>query len=285
MNFFFLSFADSRYKRSLSRIAKQAQSFNLFKGITLADESYLEVNFRNKFKEILMPGTRGYGYWCWKPQIILQELEKLSDSDLLLYVDAGCHLNPKGRVRLLEYFEMLRISKSGILAFQAIPPVGRLAHDGRPLFDYPNYMWTKGDLLDYFGVRNNKEILHSQTIGAGIILIKKCQNSIDILKKWIDTIHHDFALIDDSPSKSPNPLGFIEHRHDQAIFSILCIQNSVDTISAYEYYYPQKNSRKPDWKALKNFPIHAKRDKKRGYFIGDILVLLKTIMQFYANKK
>jgi hypothetical protein len=264
MDLFFLSFADSRYKRSLARIAQQARRFNIFDGITVADESLLEVNFRNKFKEKLRAGTRGYGYWCWKPQIIIQELEKLSDDDMLLYVDAGCHLNHRGIDRLLDYFEALRNSKTGILAFQAKKPVSPLAHDGRQLFNFPNYMWTKGDLLDYFGVRENQHILKSQSIGAGIILFRKCQNSINILKQWRETIDHDFSLIDDSASRSSNPSGYIEHRHDQAIFSILCLLNHVDTISAYEYYYPKVNSTEPDWDALINFPIHAKRDKNMG---------------------
>jgi hypothetical protein len=285
MSLFFLSFADSRYKRSLARIAKQAQSFNIFEGITVADENCLEDSFRYNFKEKLVSGTRGYGYWCWKPQIILQELKKLSDGDMLLYVDAGCHLNPNGRDRLLEYFEALRNASSGIIAFQAKKPVKPLIYDGRQLFDYPNYMWTKGDLLDYFGVRDDEEILNSQTIGAGIILVKKCDKSIEILKKWMEVYSYDFRLIDDSPSRSQNPVGFVEHRHDQAIFSILCLQNSVETISAYEYYYPKEKSTRPDWIALENFPIHARRDKKRGYFIDSIILIGKMIMPIFKERK
>jgi hypothetical protein len=277
MALFFLSFADSRYRRSLVRIAKQAREFKIFDRITIANENFLDVNFRNKFKKFLVSGTRGYGYWCWKPQIILQELDKLADGDMLLYVDAGCHLNYRGKPRLLEYFKILQNSKRGIVAFQAKPPEIPLVHDGRKLFDYPNYAWTKGDLLDYFGIREHKEILNSQTIGAGIILVKKCGNSTDIIKKWIETFSYNFSLIDDSLSKSPNPAGFIEHRHDQAIFSILCLLNSVDTISAYEYFYPKSNSTAPDWSALENFPIHALRDKEMGFLNTAIAVFNKVI--------
>ena len=74
----------------------------------------------------------------------------------------------------------------------------------------------------------------------------------------------DFNLIDDTPSKSKNLKGFIEHRHDQAVFSILCKINSVDTLSAYEYWYPSKSKGKPDWSILKDYPIHAKRDLDYG---------------------
>jgi hypothetical protein len=84
-------------------------------------------------------------------------------------------------------------------------------------------------------------------------------------------------LIDDTPSSSPNKYGFIEHRHDQAIFSLLCIKYKVLTVSAYEYWYPKKGSLQiiaPDWAALKEFPIHAKRDKGINSFFE--LVRLKV---------
>jgi hypothetical protein len=263
----------------LNRIIKQAKKFNIFDGVTAANENSLNSDFRNQFKDHLTFSTRGYGYWCWKPQIILQEFERMAEGDMLLYVDAGCHLNLQGKTRLLEYFRILRDSKNGILAFQAIIPDEPLLYDGRKLFHYPTYMWTKGDLLDYFGVRGDKKILEIQTYGAGIILLKKCKDSITILKKWIEVYSNDFSLISDSPSKSPNLDGFVEHRHDQAIFSMLCILNDVDTISAYEYSYPKVKSFDPDWYALRKFPIHAKRDKNLGLF-GKILKITKKSQIF-----
>jgi hypothetical protein len=142
-----------------------------------------------------------------------------------------------------------------------------LQYDGRRLFDQPNYQWVKGDLFDHFGVRDNKSYTHAQAIGAGITFIKKCQQSVALIREWQGIIAQDFSLLDDTPSESPNLEGFREHRHDQAIFSLLCLKHGVPTLSAYEYWYPKNlasDRLEPDWDALRDFPIHARRDKDLG---------------------
>lgn len=264
-----ISFADNRMRRSLIRLAKQAESMDVFNVIQMMTENDLPFDFVERFKDKLIPGSRGFGYWSWKPEVILMSLKKMNFGDSLVYVDAGCHLNIRGRKRLLEYFEILKEQATGIVAFQANSPSGEnssLLYDGRKLFDQPNQHWVKGDLIDYFKVRNNPSVLNDQAIGAGIILIRKCDKAISIIQEWQQIIRQDFTLLDDTPSVSPNLPGFIEHRHDQAIFTLLCLKHGVKTLSAYEYWYPAKGLGrfKPDWDALGEFPIHAMRDKDLG---------------------
>jgi hypothetical protein len=269
MHRFLLSFADSRLWKSLARLNKQAEDLNFFNSIILGTENDLNLDFRIKHIEKLLQGSRGYGYWAWKPQILIQILNKIQFGDSILYIDAGCHLNKLGSWRLEEYFEILEKSPTGILAFQAKTPVADISplhYDGRPLFDQPNYQWIKGDLFEYFGVRENPIYTHAQAIGATIILIKKNETSLKIVNEWLSIIEHDFSLLDDAVSKVENLPGFIEHRHDQSIFTLLCLKYQVPTLSAYEYWYPQVDRMEPDWNALKYFPIHAKRDKDLGGF-------------------
>lgn len=242
---------------------------NFFDGIDMLTEKDLPVGFRERFKCKLIPGSRGFGYWSWKPEVILAALDKMHLGDCLLYVDAGCHLNIRGRKRLLEYFEIVKKQETGMVAFQANPPNqanSSLRHDGRKLFDQPNYRWIKGDLLDFVEVRDDLSVVNDQAIGAGIILVRKCSKATMIIQEWQQVIRERFDLLDDTPSVSPNLPGFIEHRHDQAIFTLLCLKHGVKTLSAYEYWYPAKGSKrlKPDWDALGQFPIHAKRDKDLG---------------------
>ena len=197
----------------------------------------------------------------------------MSEGDSLLYLDAGCHLNIEGKKRLIEYFELLKESKTGILAFQENSPNTKLKHDGRQLHDRPNYHWIKGDVFDYFGVREDPDFTHAQSFTAGIILVRKCKAAVEIIDEWQSITTSNFSLLDDTPSRSRNLEGFIEHRHDQAIFSLLCIQHKVMSLSSQETWYPKRFSAgqltpsislKPDWDALKYFPIHAKRDKDLG---------------------
>lgn len=285
MTTYCVSFADRRMARSLCRLQKQLNDINFFDKLKMFNECDLSFDFRHFFKDKLIHGSRGYGYWCWKPQVIAQILDEMNDGDSLLYLDAGCHVNKSGFDRLAEYFQILENSKTGVLAFQAIPPspdISPLYYDGRKLFNQPNFEWIKGDLFDYFGVRNEIIYTHSQAIGAGIICIKKTPSSVDLINEWLNIITRDFSLLDDTPSKSPNLDGFKQHRHDQAIFSLLCLRYRVQTLSAYEYWYPtSSNYCKPDWAALKEFPIHAKRDKDFGIFTNTKLFTARVIRKLY----
>lgn len=263
----FLSFASKDMASALLRIEKQATAMGIYDQILVWNQSNLDDGFIRRFQDKLNSNVRGFGYWSWKPQVILQALSKMNDGDILQYTDAGCHLNPNGINRLNEYFDIAANTKNGILAFQGRPPIDSpLLYDGRELPDLTEHKWLKGDLFDYFNVRNLIEVTATPTIGAGIIFIKKCDVSISIIQSWLDVFESNFSLADDSPSRSANFPEFIEHRHDQSIFSILCKINQVQTLSAYEYWYPQINSMKPDWHALAKLPIHAKRDKGKGFF-------------------
>jgi hypothetical protein len=273
MRKFFLSFADSRMSDALARIRSQAEGMYCYDHIVVADQSYLNIDFRERYKDKLANKVRGYGYWCWKPQVILQLLDQVNDGDIIQYTDAGCHLNTNGKLRLLEYFDLTEQSESGILAFTAVPPE---FHDPAvSLPDLRECRWCKADLFEFLNVIDNKSVTHSPTIGATIIFVKKNKNSQAIIRQWLNVIEASFSLIDDSPSKSNNLPEFVEHRHDQSIFSILCKLNHVALVSSYEYGYPSKHSSAPDWKILKSYPIHARRDKGLSFSMRVVDILKK----------
>ena len=266
---YLISFADSRYLKTLERIKSQAADMTVYDNIITYTEEDLDSDFKLKIGDWLRAKrTRGYGFWSWKPQIILQTLEKMEDGDLLQYTDAGCHLNIKGRERLLEYFLMVEQSEKGILIFEEKTPEPPLIYDGRPLFEWHESMWCKGDLIDHLGVRGRDDILKSPVRGAGIIFIRKNRYVENFITHWRSIIYADFNLINDAPSRSPNEPDFRDHRHDQSIFSILSkLENITDTVSAYEYYYPANYSPGAhkflaDWNSLEKFPIHVRRDLK-----------------------
>ena len=281
MKKYFLTFASADLEKSLNRITEEANDLNFYDSILSYSEIDLDPNFKNFFYKYFKYGVRGFGYWCWKPQIILQVLDKMDDGDILQYSDVGCHLNKKGLDRLSQYFELTKKTEKGILAFQNKLPEYPLKYDGREMLNYLEYEWVKGDLIDFFNVRENEKILNTPTIGAGVFFIRKSEQSVEIIKKWLDIIKINFNYINDAESNSPNFVGFIEHRHDQAIFSILCKLNNIETLSAYEYYYPSKeNLNIPDWSMLSNFPIWAKRDKKYN-LKSSILFLIWRFKKFF----
>ena len=116
-------------------------------------EQDLSPEFRLRFKDYLTPEHRGFGYYAWKPQIVLQTLELLQDGDKVHWIDSGCHLNPAGSQRLQELFAMTVEAPSGIHGFESLPPSGFLVYRGRQFLDQGESKLTKSDLLDRLDVR------------------------------------------------------------------------------------------------------------------------------------
>jgi hypothetical protein len=155
MKKYFLTFGDRRLKPSVDRLKMQAESIESYDEVIVKDETDLDPEFREKFASKLVYGTKGYGNMCWKPEIILRTLEMINDGDLLTWSDADSHVNPKGKKRLQEYFDMVMSSETGVTGVQSILPTDpELAKIAIPLYNLER-KFTKGDLLDYFNVRHN----------------------------------------------------------------------------------------------------------------------------------
>jgi hypothetical protein len=233
----------------------------------ITNETNLSEDFRNKFQDKLKKDVRGFGYWCWKPQIILQALNSIDMGDIIHYADIGCHLNIQGRERLLEYFEICQLANSGILSFQD-KFIGNVFFDNRVGKNLGiERKLTKGDLLDYFNVRHNQEIVDTPQIGATTMFIKKTPLSMCLVTIWIRTFSNNFNLIDDTISASHNLEGFLEHKHDQSIWSILTKLNNVDIVSYFETQYPliwssEKGIIQNDYELMQYYPIWSLRDKQ-----------------------
>ncbi|MCM0718135.1 glycosyltransferase family 10 [Parabacteroides sp. W1-Q-101] len=234
------SFGDSRYEASRERLQEQAEDFDLFDAIHLYNEFDLPASFREDFKDQLQADVRGFGYWVWKPQVILDTLSKMDDGDVLLYVDMGCHLNSRGREKLLEYWQEVKQNDSGFL----VSPMEAIRKE---------CYWTKGDLLDYFQVRGT-ETASSPQYQAGVIFVRKEAGTIGLIQRWLKLYYECFHLLDDSPSRSPDEAGFVEHRHDQSALSLLLKRHGASEIPLEEVY-------RPGWDLCKRFyPILVERD-------------------------
>jgi len=249
------SFASSNFQESLVRLHKEIKKIDFFDQSYLYNENNLDSIFRSKFEKYLKEDVRGYGYWIWKPYLINSVLSTLNDGDSLLYIDAGCHINKKGKKRLTKYFNLLDHSKSGILAFQLSYDMVSYSFFGKKVI-IKNYFlerkWTKGDLLDFFKIRNQKSITETPQILSGAIFIKKNSVSREFLSEWMDVLHNHLELIDDSNSITDNDEEFIEHRHDQSVFSILCKLYKVDLLPTTEI--------EAEPAVVNNYPILAIRD-------------------------
>lgn len=237
-----VTFVDSRFGSVARRIRRQARRFGIFQTVNVVTEHELDTSFREKFYVLLSRRTRGYGYYCWKPQVVLQTLRALPDGHLLVYMDAGSHLNPRGRDRMNHYLALCRDSSAGILAFQTQHIEGS---------------WTKGDLLDYFSARENVEITTSGQIQAGLIVVSNSPATRAFFAQWLEVFEEHINLVDDSPSQSISLEGFLGHRHDQSVFSLLAKVNFVSLLPAAEQ---EKKRGALTWWSARHMPVQHRRD-------------------------
>ena len=279
MKIFFITFADKSINKAKNRIVKQAVKMGVYDYVRGYDETSLDDKFTKKFKKILNNNVKGFGYYIWKPQIIKQELSKVKYGDIIHYVDSGCHLNIMGRKRLIDYIDIVKKSTSGILVFQPKDHPNEVLAANKA-FNWQTYKFTKVDLLDYFDITDNQVVLNNQQIIATTFFLRKTKKNEQLIENWCE-VSQILNLIDDSESGKPRLEGFVAHRHDQAIFSILVSRYFPEIISNYEIEYPDLNKNgKLDFNKIKNMPIHAKRDKGRSIFEK---VILKIKRYFFLT--
>lgn len=263
-----LSFADTGHRRSLKRLASQARDFGLLRAPKLLTERDLDQEVF-AFARNFFGGRfgRGYGYYFWKPQIIYQELSKIAEGEVLLYLDAGCHLNPKGRTRMGEYFMWSKESESGILAFQYRPPAVTASSNSYEI--YTDRQYSKREVRDFFAPKRiTTPLLDSGQVASGIMFFRKCESSLTLVRQWRDSFLIQPSLFDDTLDPGREDPQFIENRHDQSVWSLLTKFYGADTVSAYERWIPKFKGETQDWSTLENFPIWAKRDLDQSKWLN-----------------
>lgn len=206
-NLVFLTFGAgcSDYINAVNRITEQAKNCNIFdKIISYNDEDLKkDTNFWNLHSNFILNNPKGFGYWIWKPYIILKTLQTLEDNDLLLYLDSGCEIYYNNKHLILN--DINKLNNRNILCQTATST---------------DLTYTKKDLLDYFNLDYN--LLNLSHVQAGAVFIKKNDLTIKLYNEFYNLCCiNNYHFLDDTPSITPNLSTFIEHRHDQSIFNML----------------------------------------------------------------
>jgi hypothetical protein len=260
-----LSFATEDLKKTIKRLTVQATESGYYDEINILNPKNINSSNKNKLDKLISMGKkRGYAYWYWKPLLILQTLENINNGDIIHYLDAGFHIYNNRSKKFYEYIDLISDPDKWLLAFQYKSIHINNSQD----IIFPKreeHMYTKGDIFSYFKCSDKKEFTHTPQFSAGSFFLKKSDKSYFFLKKWVEVFEKRFDLIDDTISKIPNFETFIENRHDQSIFSILCKINCVEALSAYEFDWAKKNNKRT-WEHNLHNPFLAKRDLQYNIF-------------------
>ena len=139
----------------------------------------------------------------------------MKDNDILLYTDTGSTIpnEPYTVDKLREYIDSVNQSDKGVLVFKN---------------PHIENAWTNGNVFRHFGVFDDPSVYNTRQFSGGRLhVIKKCDHSIKLYKLWWKTAVENPFLFSDHPSPNNFP-GFIENRHDQSVFSILCKVHGVE---------------------------------------------------------
>jgi len=198
-----VTYGDSKYTGMKEFFKKLALASSFFDHIHVFSDLDLDPVF---YKNIYEPikSCRGGGYWIWKPYFIKKIMDLIDEDDVLIYCDAGSTINGKGVKRFDEYMEMASSSATGTVDFN--------------LYLYWEYEYTKQEVFNYFNA--SEEIINSNQLFAGILILRKCAHTVRLVDKWYEVaVKHPFLFTDEKII--PQHPGFIDHRHDQSIFSII----------------------------------------------------------------
>lgn len=233
-----LSFASSRLG-SLRRLRREAETMGCFESVTLLSAGDLGADYWSACGDFVRTQPqRGYGFWTWKPYIIQRHLASLPEGDVLLYVDAGYSLNEEGRARFQDYIARTCAHPAGWFVFETGHPIGP---------------YTKRSLLRKHGA-DDATSRALPMLQAGCQFIVARPDNLALAKQWFQAMQ-ERALIDDSAA-ADEVIGFIAHRHDQSVFSILAHRRGVD-------HAEDETDWGPDWNAHLDYPLHTRRWKHR----------------------
>ncbi len=224
----FVTFADGSndLKAAARRIGEQADEtgwFDLIRTYSTDDLRKVDWKWYIRNKNFIQNNKRGFGYWVWKPKVIYEELLRLTDGDVLVYADAGYEISKFGGRRFAEYVSLAKLK--GILTFSLGYEIGA---------------WTKGDTLARFGVCADSEDCRLSQSHAGLIVISRSQITMQFFYAFDQICNEDdHRYINDALSVIRNCRNFIEHRHDQAVFSLLLSRLDVGWPIPVEDYTPE----------------------------------------------
>lgn len=192
------------YYEAGERLINQVNSLNIFdKSIFYTDKDLkTDDEFWIVHSNFVENNNRGYGYWLWKPYLIKKTMQTMQKGDILLYLDCGCEVDIRKKETIDKYLEYVRTDCI----------VGTYT-------TFIEKEWNKMDLMKKLDAVDEKYFNTVQR-QAGALAFLVCEKTINFVNTWYE-LCCDYCNIDDTPSIEKNLVCFREHRHDQAVFSLL----------------------------------------------------------------
>jgi hypothetical protein len=167
---------------------------------TIFSYNFLDLNnhFYNKNRHIL-DQKRGAGYWLWKPYIIIDAMKKTKENTIILYVDSDFTI----RKNIKNAIDLAR--KHNRILFKNY---------------HLNKSYVKRDT--YILMNKNEEKFHNQDqLEASVIIIVNNKQNREFFEKMLKYCEDERILTDKKSVLGEELPEFKDHRHEQAILTLL----------------------------------------------------------------
>jgi hypothetical protein len=157
--------------------------------------------------------ARGAGCWLWKPYCVARALAELAPGDLLFYADAAMHfVNPIDPILELQSRHDLDLLILGEGFVEA--------------------RYTKRDAFVLMEADRTRWAGSAQRFASAFMLRKSAWTD-GFVARYLGYAE-DARILTDSPNACglPNYPGFVAHRHDQSIFSLLSKREQVPVVAS-----------------------------------------------------
>ena len=201
----YITFGGAAYDKTTEKAIKNAYRFGADK-ILVYDDWWLQ-NTQKDFCEknrwaFDHPHKRGFGWYIWKPYIIIDALKHADDGDIVLFADADTY--PIGDLNVL--YKTCE-KDGGVMLFSAT--------------GQNNRQWCKRDC---FIVMNQDEPKYYDTeagVARFMLFQKGAKRPEEFLKEWLMYVCDQRCNTFDPSVLGPELPGLTEHRCEQAIFTNL----------------------------------------------------------------
>lgn len=174
----------------------------------MKDNDYIRDSFYYRIaKNVLDEPSMG---WAFKAILINDTLNKMMENDLLVWCDSNHVL--VGDIAPIE-----------ALAYQH----NIFCHDHSPTY-YPNSQWTKRDTFINMECDESR-YWNAPQIQVNVMAFVKNETTECFVSEWLKyCLRYDVIIGNDENTNFAN---FIEHRHEQALFSILREKHNIPYFS------------------------------------------------------
>lgn len=196
----FITYGDLGYEKAKNKIVSEAKMTGEFTDFYAFDRKDLSHEL---LTSSIINIKRGGGLWSWKPDVILSTMKNYQLGDYIVYCDAGCSIylsnEWKNIWNKLDIHDII---------------VQRSFHK--------SYKWTRREIIEYVNIPSRDWLFQYQYL-ATVIIIKISDFTLKLIEDWRNIMINSPQCAMDVGKEQllEQHSGFIENRHDQAIYSAL----------------------------------------------------------------